>query len=163
MVEPECGELDTSLDMSGLSRTLLWLDEELEHYWAAPADWPAYRKGNLAMRARREITGPEAAVASSLEETTPASPRCCAWVRTHAMEQTGTEPIRRLRLSISRSATLAAHSHEAGNALGELPVIYGGSAKAGLLPALDGVSGLSRAGSPTMRRTSAKSSTRHCH
>jgi triosephosphate isomerase len=37
---------------------------------------------------------------------------------------------------------LAAHSHEAGSALGELPVIYGGSAKPGLLPALDGVSGL---------------------
>ena len=37
---------------------------------------------------------------------------------------------------------LAAHSHDAGCALGELPVIYGGSAKPGLLPALDGVSGL---------------------
>lgn len=37
---------------------------------------------------------------------------------------------------------LAAHSDEAGGALGELPIIYGGSAKPGLLPALDGVSGL---------------------
>jgi triosephosphate isomerase len=37
---------------------------------------------------------------------------------------------------------LAAHSDDAGSALGELPVIYGGSAKPGLLPALDGVSGL---------------------
>jgi triosephosphate isomerase len=37
---------------------------------------------------------------------------------------------------------LAAHSHEAGNPVGELPVIYGGSARPGLLPALDGVSGL---------------------
>lgn len=37
---------------------------------------------------------------------------------------------------------LAAHSYEAGIALGELPVIYGGSAGPGLLPALDGVSGL---------------------
>ncbi|QNE14778.1 dihydroxyacetone kinase family protein [Pseudarthrobacter sp. NBSH8] len=73
VVEPECGELVTSLDMSGLSLTLLWLDEELEHYWAAPADSPAYRKGNLATRARREITGPEAAVASSSEETTAAA------------------------------------------------------------------------------------------
>ena len=40
VVEPECGELVTSLDMAGLSLTLLWLDEELEHYWAAPADSP---------------------------------------------------------------------------------------------------------------------------
>ncbi|NUS36689.1 MAG: D-erythrulose kinase, partial [Pseudarthrobacter sp.] len=29
VVEPECGELVTSLDMSGLSLTLFWLDEEL--------------------------------------------------------------------------------------------------------------------------------------
>jgi triosephosphate isomerase len=42
----------------------------------------------------------------------------------------------------SLRALLAAHSHEAGSALDELPVIYGGSAKPGLLPALDGVSGL---------------------
>ncbi|WCI09743.1 dihydroxyacetone kinase family protein [Arthrobacter sp. OVS8] len=44
VVEPECGELVTSLDMSGLSLTLLWLDDELEQYWAAPADTPAFRK-----------------------------------------------------------------------------------------------------------------------
>ena len=60
VVEPECGELVTSLDMSGLSLTLLWLDEELEQYWAAPADTPAFRKGNLAPRARRELAGPDA-------------------------------------------------------------------------------------------------------
>jgi dihydroxyacetone kinase len=53
IVEPECGELVTSLDMSGLSLTLCWLDDELEGYWAAPADTPAYRKGNLAPRAQR--------------------------------------------------------------------------------------------------------------
>ena len=63
VVEPECGELVTSLDMSGLSLTLLWLDEELEQFWAAPADTPAFRKGNTAPRARRELAGPEDAVA----------------------------------------------------------------------------------------------------
>ncbi|WP_104060732.1 dihydroxyacetone kinase family protein [Arthrobacter sp. 4R501] len=73
VVEPECGELVTSLDMSGLSLTLLWLDEELERYWAAPADSPAYRKGNLAPRARRQLTGPEDAVAGEVEETTAAA------------------------------------------------------------------------------------------
>ena len=35
----------TSLDMSGCSLTVMWLDEELEKYWTAPADTPAYRKG----------------------------------------------------------------------------------------------------------------------
>ncbi|WP_281453328.1 dihydroxyacetone kinase family protein, partial [Paenarthrobacter nitroguajacolicus] len=53
VVEPECGELVTSLDMSGLSLTLLWLDDELEQYWAAPADTPAFRKGSMSPRAAR--------------------------------------------------------------------------------------------------------------
>ena len=49
LVDPEVGELVTSLDMAGVSLTLVWLDEELENYWTAPADTPAYRKGaNLA-------------------------------------------------------------------------------------------------------------------
>jgi D-erythrulose 4-kinase len=73
VVEPECGELVTSLDMSGLSLTLLWLDDELEQFWAAPADTPAFRKGNLAPRARRELSGPDDATVSAAEETTPAA------------------------------------------------------------------------------------------
>lgn len=73
VVEPECGELVTSLDMSGLSLTLLWLDEELEQFWAAPADTPAFRKGSLAPRGRRELAGPENVVAAESEETTVAA------------------------------------------------------------------------------------------
>ncbi|WP_280563730.1 dihydroxyacetone kinase family protein [Chromohalobacter sp. 48-RD10] len=46
IVEPEVGELVTSLDMAGTSLTLFWLDDELERLWRAPADSPAYRKGN---------------------------------------------------------------------------------------------------------------------
>ncbi|MGY4712248.1 dihydroxyacetone kinase family protein [Mycolicibacterium sp. CBM1] len=45
IVEPEVGELVTSLDMAGCSLTLMWLDDELERYWIAPADTPAYKKG----------------------------------------------------------------------------------------------------------------------
>ena len=45
VVEPEVGELVTSLDMAGCSLTVMWLDDELEKYWRAPADCPAYRKG----------------------------------------------------------------------------------------------------------------------
>lgn len=55
IIEPECGELVTSLDMSGLSLTLLWLDDELEKFWGAPADTPAFRKGNTVARKRREV------------------------------------------------------------------------------------------------------------
>ncbi|WP_101947048.1 D-erythrulose 4-kinase [Mycobacterium sp. 3519A] len=45
LVEPEVGELVTSLDMAGCSLTVMWLDDELERYWKAPADTPAYKKG----------------------------------------------------------------------------------------------------------------------
>ena len=45
VVEPEVGELVTSLDMAGVSLTVTFLDEELESLWRAPADTPAYRKG----------------------------------------------------------------------------------------------------------------------
>ncbi len=73
IVEPECGELVTSLDMSGLSLTLLWLDDELERYWTAPADTPGYRKGSLAPRPRRELAAPEGALAAEEEDTTAAA------------------------------------------------------------------------------------------
>lgn len=45
IVQPEVGELVTSLDMSGVSATLFWVDAELEELWAAPASTPAFRKG----------------------------------------------------------------------------------------------------------------------
>ncbi|HEY3572569.1 MAG TPA: dihydroxyacetone kinase subunit DhaL [Arthrobacter sp.] len=73
VVEPECGELVTSLDMSGLSLTLLWLDDELEQFWAAPADTPAFRKGNTAPRARRELSSAEDAADEGTENATAAS------------------------------------------------------------------------------------------
>jgi D-erythrulose 4-kinase len=47
IVEPECGELVTSLDMAGVSLTLFWPDDELMALWSAPASTPAYRKGSL--------------------------------------------------------------------------------------------------------------------
>ncbi|WP_166876579.1 dihydroxyacetone kinase family protein [Salinibacterium sp. ZJ450] len=47
IVEPECGELVTSLDMAGVSLTLFWVDDELERLWRAPADTPAFRKGEV--------------------------------------------------------------------------------------------------------------------
>ena len=41
------GELVTSLDMGGVSLTLVWLDDELEELWLAPADSPAFRRGTV--------------------------------------------------------------------------------------------------------------------
>jgi dihydroxyacetone kinase len=47
VVDPEVGELVTSFDMAGVSLTLFWLDDELETFWRAAADAPAYRKGSV--------------------------------------------------------------------------------------------------------------------
>ncbi|MFE5670153.1 dihydroxyacetone kinase family protein [Agromyces sp. NPDC056523] len=55
VVEPEVGELCTSFDMAGCSLTLLWLDDELERLWRAPADAPAFRKGSPAPQDQLEI------------------------------------------------------------------------------------------------------------
>ncbi|GIG67387.1 dihydroxyacetone kinase family protein [Phytomonospora endophytica] len=48
VVTPEVGELVTSLDMAGCSLTLCWLDDELAALWNAPADTPAFRRGDLS-------------------------------------------------------------------------------------------------------------------
>lgn len=59
LVMPEVGELVTSLDMAGVSLTVTWLDEELEPLWTAPAETPAYRRGNAAREAGA-LSGEEA-------------------------------------------------------------------------------------------------------
>ncbi len=52
LVGPEVGELVTSLDMAGCSLSVTWLDEELERLWLAPADTPAFRRGNTKVSER---------------------------------------------------------------------------------------------------------------
>ncbi|MCU5771118.1 dihydroxyacetone kinase family protein [Erwiniaceae bacterium BAC15a-03b] len=47
VVEPEVGEFVTSFNMAGASLTLMWLDEQLEGFWRAPANAPAFRKGSV--------------------------------------------------------------------------------------------------------------------
>ena len=46
VVDARVGEFVTSFDMAGASMTLLWLDDELENLWAAPADAPAFYKAH---------------------------------------------------------------------------------------------------------------------
>jgi len=53
VVEPEVGEHVTSLDMAGLYLTVTYLDAELEAYWTAPVDTPAFRRGAVADRPGR--------------------------------------------------------------------------------------------------------------
>ncbi len=75
VVEPEVGEIVTSLDMSGLSLTFFWLDDELAALWSAPADTPAYRKGAAAARVRADDRVIDAAVERVHEEATDGARR----------------------------------------------------------------------------------------
>ena len=58
IVSPVVDEQVTSLDMAGVSLTLTFLDEELEKYWVAPADTPAFRSGAVESRggAKRKVS-----------------------------------------------------------------------------------------------------------
>jgi L-erythrulose 1-kinase len=72
IVAPEVGEHVTSLDMSGLSLTLVFLDDELERLWRAPADAPAFRRGSAPaatgpVRSEIEIDEVAAVPPASLE------------------------------------------------------------------------------------------------
>ena len=66
---PKWGRLVTSLDMAGCSLTVMWLDDELEKYWKAPADTPAYKKGAAAAAPqsgeRRDAADTDAATADT--------------------------------------------------------------------------------------------------
>jgi dihydroxyacetone kinase len=70
LVDPEVGELVTSLDMAGVSLTIGWLDDETCALWSAPANTPAYRK--IAMEpvpAARPIQPPAARAIPAASET----------------------------------------------------------------------------------------------
>ncbi|MEU6696198.1 dihydroxyacetone kinase family protein [Pseudonocardia sp. NPDC046786] len=67
IIDPEVGELVTSLDMGGCSLTLMWLDDELDPLWRADAYTPAYRKAGAPLAGLRapssdELAGARAAV-----------------------------------------------------------------------------------------------------
>lgn len=51
VTDAKVGEFVTSFDMAGASMTLLWLDDELEQLWDAPADAPAFRHGSSGRQA----------------------------------------------------------------------------------------------------------------
>jgi hypothetical protein len=70
VVQPEVGELVTSLDMAGCSLTVTWLDDELERLWTSPADT------RLTGRAKSAGSQPHCAnSATHRREPQPAPPR----------------------------------------------------------------------------------------
>lgn len=62
IVQPDVGELVTSFQMAGVSLTLSWLDDELEDYWAAPVNTPAYRRGERVLGEQRAQSDLDAAL-----------------------------------------------------------------------------------------------------
>lgn len=55
IVGPVVDEQVTSLDMAGISLSLMFLDDELEQLWLAPANTPAYRVGNVTTTKKRVV------------------------------------------------------------------------------------------------------------
>lgn len=109
VVQPEVGELVTSLDMAGASVTLFWLDDELEALWAAPAYTPAYRKGSVVVASAADAEDEDEDAAAETAGSSDAS----AWSKSAA--------------AVARACLVAArdtiHEHEAE--LGRIDAIAG--------------------------------------
>lgn len=73
VVQPEVGELVTSLDMGGCSLTLMWLDDELEQLWNADAYTPAYRKLGVGIADLRRPTADELITAEADQQAPEAT------------------------------------------------------------------------------------------
>ncbi len=115
VVEPEVGELVTSLDMAGCSLTLVALDSELEALWRAPADAPGYKKGSVAtVAAGTSRRGQDRRVAevsgSSTAEPTPLASR---------------EAQRAARTALAALEAMAAALERAEEELGRLDAVAG--------------------------------------
>lgn len=108
LVMPEVGELVTSLDMAGVSLTVTWLDEELEPLWVAPAETPAYRRGNSVR--------PDGAIAR--EEASDGGTSAAAFVATDASRDYAAACV----AAIGAARTLL---HDAEERLGRMDAIAG--------------------------------------
>jgi dihydroxyacetone kinase len=120
IADVECGELVTSLDMSGLSLTLFWVDEELEALWLAPADTPAYRTPHRPGVERRRVIALDGTTDIAREPATAAS-----------------QHLARLVGLALEAVAEAVHKHE--HELGDLDAVAGdGDHGAGMCRGADG-------------------------
>jgi dihydroxyacetone kinase len=120
VVEPECGELVTSLDMAGVSVTLFWLTEELEELWRAPAYTPAYRKGRVE---RHSSPGgsDDARVAASPDPASPDPERSVS----EPIETASPASVERADRALVLLAAMQATLHEHEDELGRIDAIAG--------------------------------------
>ena len=106
VVEPEVGELVTSLDMAGVSLTLVYLDEELERLWRAPASTPAYTKGIPTAEAGERRTA--SVVGSTVTERKPGTEVSRQAARTAVSAlQAMTDAIREAEPDLARMDSIA--------------------------------------------------------
>ncbi len=73
IVQPEVGEFVTSFDMAGLSLSIVWLTDELETLWTAPASSAGYRKGQVALAPASQRSTITTRQESPIPVSTPAS------------------------------------------------------------------------------------------
>jgi dihydroxyacetone kinase len=73
IVDPQVGEFCTSFDMAGASLTLLWLDDELERLWTAPADTPALTRGSVGDASLVPSPDPTTSGPGAVPESSPES------------------------------------------------------------------------------------------
>ncbi|WP_454855073.1 dihydroxyacetone kinase family protein [Promicromonospora soli] len=116
VVEPECGELVTSLDMAGVSVTLFWLTEELEELWRAPAYTPAYRKGQVERPAPAGGSDGVRAAADQGSRSVPA---------TRPAETASPASVERADRALELLAAMRATLHEHEDELGRIDAIAG--------------------------------------
>ena len=127
IADVECGEFVTSLDMSGLSLTLFWVDDELEAWWSAPAATPAYRKTTNRASERRNIVDVGRYDLYADENATVASQQLARWTTV-----------------MLGAVAEAMHAHEAE--LGHLDSVAGdGDHGAGMCRGADGALEISQA------------------
>lgn len=115
VVEPECGELVTSLDMAGVSVTLFWLTDELAELWHAPAYTPAYRKGSL----ERSVTRTPSDVGPAAEHQLPSPPV------PRPDEPASATSVERADRALALLAAVQATLHEHEEELGRIDAIAG--------------------------------------
>ncbi|MBZ2198954.1 dihydroxyacetone kinase family protein [Occultella gossypii] len=128
IVAPEVGEQVTSLDMAGLSLTVTFLDAELERYWTAPADTPAFRRG----RPGPTRADPAPAAADPLATLAPA-PSVTAVSPGGEHSRRATEDL--LRTAAAVAAAITEHEAE----LGRLDAVAGdGDHGQGMVLGIDG-------------------------
>ncbi|WP_099021322.1 dihydroxyacetone kinase family protein [Mycolicibacterium palauense] len=130
LVDPEVGELVTSLDMAGCSLTLVFLDDELETLWRAPADTPAYRKGGVTSippateLTTEPATEPATAAVDAGRRIVPAASTAGATETVESTESSGASR-RCARTVVGILAAMAAAVDDAAEELGRIDAVAG--------------------------------------